>query len=147
MDRFLQDRLSETPDATTRSQTAHLQTTAPAPEKDAQTPSVHVGGVGRARRWEYIPVSVTIFFLSAFCLGMMAQFRVFLAVYVLLGIVMIVENARRLHDVGYSGWWQLIPFYMVLVAFYRGQVGANKYGPDPRKRVGAYEAKAHSRRA
>ena len=72
---------------------------------------------------------------------MMVQFRAFLAVFILLGIAMTVENARRLHDVGYSGWWQLVPCYMLIVAFYRGQVGANKYGPDPRKRKGTDEAK------
>lgn len=146
MDRFLQDKLSETPVAPPRPRTTPPQTANHAERDVTPSPSVRVGGVGRARRLEYIPIAVVCFFLSSFCLGMMAQFSSFLAVYIILGIVMVVENARRLHDVGYSGWWQLVPCYMLIVAFYRGQVGENKYGQDPRKREGAYATKARAHR-
>ena len=47
--------------------------------------------------------------------------------------------ARRLHDMGKSGWWQLIaiiPFIggLVLIAFLirDSQAGQNKYGPNPK---------------
>jgi uncharacterized membrane protein YhaH (DUF805 family) len=48
-------------------------------------------------------------------------------------------GARRLHDIGRSGWWQLIvlvPFagVIVLIVFFvlDGERGANAYGPDPK---------------
>ena len=47
-------------------------------------------------------------------------------------------GARRLHDTGRSGWWQLIalvPFagIIVLIVLWAldGQRGGNAYGPDP----------------
>jgi len=48
-------------------------------------------------------------------------------------------GTRRLHDIGRSGWWQLIvlvPFagVIVLLVFFvlDGQPGPNAYGPDPK---------------
>jgi uncharacterized membrane protein YhaH (DUF805 family) len=48
-------------------------------------------------------------------------------------------GARRLHDIGRSGWWQLIvlvPFagVIVLIVFFAidGQAGSNEYGADPK---------------
>jgi hypothetical protein len=134
MDRFLKDKLAERPAATVHAQSepqAHTDR-----EEGCATPheTVDVGGVGRARRLEYIPIAVICFLIASFCLGAANSVRAFIAGFVLVRLVMIIENARRLHDVGFSGWWQLVPCYMILVAFYRGQVGANKYGPNPRKR-------------
>ena len=51
----------------------------------------------------------------------------------------IAVSARRLHDIGKSGWWQLIvviPFlgFLVFVSYaIRDSVpGSNKYGPSPK---------------
>ena len=44
----------------------------------------------------------------------------------------LAENTRRCHDLGRSGWWQLIPFYGVWMLFAAGQKGPNQYGPDPK---------------
>lgn len=44
--------------------------------------------------------------------------------------------ARRLHDIGRSGWWQLIPLTIIgIIPFVywickKGDAGANKYGDD-----------------
>lgn len=50
-------------------------------------------------------------------------------------------TVRRLHDLGYSGWWylaQLIPIVggiigiVMLIGFMmRGNIGSNRFGPDP----------------
>lgn len=48
-------------------------------------------------------------------------------------------GARRLHDTGRSGWWQLlvlIPIvgWIILIVWFAmdGERGANEYGPDPK---------------
>jgi uncharacterized membrane protein YhaH (DUF805 family) len=56
-----------------------------------------------------------------------------------LGLVLpsLAVVVRRLHDLGWSGWWflaQVIPFVslIMLIGFMmRGNDGPNKYGPDP----------------
>ena len=39
---------------------------------------------------------------------------------------------RRVHDTGRSGWWLFLPLMNVVFLIQRGEVGANRYGPDPR---------------
>jgi len=33
---------------------------------------------------------------------------------------------------GNSGWWQLIPFYAIIMIFQDGQPGTNQYGENPK---------------
>lgn len=51
----------------------------------------------------------------------------------------LAAGARRLHDTGRTGWWQLIMlipvigFFVLLVFFvFDSQEGENKYGPNPK---------------
>lgn len=48
------------------------------------------------------------------------------------------QGARRCHDRGNSGWYQLIPFYVFFMLFADGIPGPNKYGPNP-KGIGNFE--------
>lgn len=48
-------------------------------------------------------------------------------------------GARRLHDIGRSGWWQLLLFaiiigWIVLLVWFctDGESGDNRFGPDPK---------------
>jgi uncharacterized membrane protein YhaH (DUF805 family) len=43
----------------------------------------------------------------------------------------IAVGVRRVHDVGKSGWFILIPIYNLILALTPGESGANEYGPDP----------------
>ena len=44
----------------------------------------------------------------------------------------IAVGVRRMHDVGKSGWFVLIPIYNLILAVTEGDKGDNKYGPDPK---------------
>jgi uncharacterized membrane protein YhaH (DUF805 family) len=41
-------------------------------------------------------------------------------------------KAKRCHDCGNSGWWQLIPCIGWFLLFANSQKGTNKYGPNPK---------------
>jgi uncharacterized membrane protein YhaH (DUF805 family) len=42
------------------------------------------------------------------------------------------QGAKRCHDVGNSGWWQLIPLYGFILIFQEGDKGDNRFGKDPK---------------
>lgn len=44
----------------------------------------------------------------------------------------IAVAARRMHDVGKSGWYMLIPIYNLVLACTPGEQGKNEYGQDPK---------------
>lgn len=44
----------------------------------------------------------------------------------------IAQGVKRCHDIGDSGWFQLIPFYVLLMYFADSQYGVNKYGLNPK---------------
>ena len=45
---------------------------------------------------------------------------------------LIAQSTKRCHDVGRSGWWQLIPFYVFALLFSDGDPGRNEYGSNPK---------------
>ena len=44
----------------------------------------------------------------------------------------IAVGVRRMHDVGKSGWYILIPIYNLVMFCTNGDVGSNEYGYDPK---------------
>jgi uncharacterized membrane protein YhaH (DUF805 family) len=47
---------------------------------------------------------------------------------------------RRMHDVGKSGWYFLIPIYNLILALTEGEKGFNEYGPDPKNPTNELES-------
>lgn len=50
----------------------------------------------------------------------------------------IAQGAKRCHDRGNSGWYQLIPFYSLWMLFADSDDGSNEYGDNP-KGIGNYD--------
>ncbi len=88
---------------------------------------------GRATRSEF-----WWFYLFTLLLTWFAQMAVGVSISSIVSIAMILPlwaaGARRLHDIGRTGWWQLIAFTLigiiVLIVFYAtdSEKAANKYG-------------------
>lgn len=97
---------------------------------------------GRASRLEFVN-----FLLWSFIIGFVAGFleaSLFPDYFIstgqsllgnLISVAILLPNIgvaiRRMHDVGKSGWYVLIPFYNLVLAFSKGDQAENKYGPNP----------------
>lgn len=46
--------------------------------------------------------------------------------------ILIAQSAKRCHDRGNSGWYQLIPFYGLWLLFANSDYGNNEYGENPK---------------
>lgn len=52
--------------------------------------------------------------------------------------IMLSQGAKRCHDLGNSGWYQLVPFYFFWMLFDNSKIGVNEYGPNP-KGIGNFD--------
>ena len=109
----------------------------------------YVGFSGRARRKEYWMFTLfsVIFAVAAMILdnvlGLASKDIGYGPIYAVYALALILPSiavaARRLHDIGKSGWWQLIGIIpligaIVLIVWLvrEGEHGDNAYGPDPK---------------
>ena len=90
---------------------------------------------GRARRSEYW-YFVLFNAIFAFVIGFVGGFIHFTYLGTLYNLVMLIPSiavgVRRMHDVGKSGWFLLIPIYNFILAVTDGDATDNKYGPNPK---------------
>ncbi|HXP48636.1 MAG TPA: efflux RND transporter permease subunit, partial [Bacteroidia bacterium] len=49
--------------------------------------------------------------------------------------IMIAQSAKRCHDIGKEGWWQLVIFWNLILFVKDSDKEANEYGESPKKRV------------
>ena len=95
---------------------------------------------GRARRkeyWMFVLFNIIIGFALGFIEGLLGISRhgssVLANIYSLAILLPgIAVSIRRMHDVGKSGWFVLIPIYNLVLACTAGDAGENQYGPDPK---------------
>lgn len=94
---------------------------------------------GRIRRTEY-GISYIVFYIWYFIFSIIAMNDVnpVLALFTILTIVpaywfFLAQGAKRCHDRGNSGWYQIIPFYFFVMLFGRSEEGINDYGTNPKE--------------
>ena len=98
---------------------------------------------GRARRseyWYFVLVNLFNSFLTSYMDTTFGTFDEETKIgYINMTYAMVVlvpniaVNIRRMHDVGKSGWYMLIPIYNIVLAATPGIVGENQYGSDPKE--------------
>jgi uncharacterized membrane protein YhaH (DUF805 family) len=59
------------------------------------------------------------------------------AIFIFLGFIPLLwflwaQGAKRCHDIGKSGWWQIVPFYVLWMLFQAGDPYENEYGDNPK---------------
>ncbi|WP_266367818.1 DUF805 domain-containing protein [Tellurirhabdus rosea] len=92
---------------------------------------------GRARRSEYW-YFVLVYFIGSFGVGfidgLLFNSGLLSMIYLLATLVpYIAVCVRRMHDVGKSGWYALIPIYNFILAIQEGTPGMNEYGKNPKE--------------
>jgi uncharacterized membrane protein YhaH (DUF805 family) len=91
---------------------------------------------GRARRseyWYYHLFSMTIVIILAIVgkkMGLALLSTIYSLAVLIPGIAVAI---RRMHDVGKSGWYCIIPIYNLILACTEGTEGPNEYGADPKR--------------
>ena len=90
---------------------------------------------GRARRseyWYFALANFIISFIMGFIFGAL-KLPLLANIYSIAVLLpSIGVSIRRMHDVGKSGWYILIPIYNLILACTEGDSGANEYGEDPK---------------
>ena len=95
---------------------------------------------GRIRRLEYgisqlilvVLVFLVVFERHALILAEDTASIVLLIAVIPVYWFVFAQSAKRCHDLGNSGWFQLIPFYGFWLLFADGKIGVNEYGPNPK---------------
>ena len=92
----------------------------------------------RIRRIEY-GLSYLMYFVGLGCVSLIStsvESTLLFAIKAILVIplcwAVLAQGAKRCHDRGNSGWWQLIPFYVLWMLFADSKTGENDYGPNPK---------------
>lgn len=95
---------------------------------------------GRIRRTEY-GISFIVYIFGSFIVeailkspGMTYGSAVFIYfLYFIPGLWFFwAQGCKRCHDRGNSGWYQIIPFYPLILIFGDGELGSNQYGNNPK---------------
>ena len=91
---------------------------------------------GRIRRLEY-GLSTIIYSILSVVLSFISESNesfawIVLLIYIPLIWFNVAQGAKRCHDRGNSGWYQIIPFYGLWMLFGDGEHGENQYGENPK---------------
>jgi uncharacterized membrane protein YhaH (DUF805 family) len=90
---------------------------------------------GRIRRLEYgvsFLIYIVCYLVAISLAGVGGTGLVGLVIIIPLLWFMWAQGAKRCHDVGKSGWWQIIPLYFFVLLFQSSDYGNNSYGANPK---------------
>ncbi|MDY0142847.1 MAG: GYF domain-containing protein [Bacteroidales bacterium] len=92
---------------------------------------------GRIRRTEYGISFIIFVFVAVFVNSFVksGDFPIAGLAYIPMYWFLWAQGAKRCHDLGNNGWWQIIPFYAFWMIFQNGQPGINEYGSNPKSWV------------
>lgn len=99
---------------------------------------------GRSRRkeyWSFFLINVLIAMVLGFISGATGAVDEFgdSAISTIFTLVIFVPSVavgvRRMHDIGRSGWWIILPIVNLIFCLLDSQPGVNKYGPNPKEGV------------
>ena len=83
---------------------------------------------GRIRRMEY-GISLIIYYVAALLVtGLADESAVFGILFLPVIWFILAQGAKRCHDRDNSGWYQIIPFYILWLLFAEGDRTTNSYG-------------------
>lgn len=90
------------------------------------------GRINRTEMWiswviTALAATFSEFLINSDTLGI-AGLIIYFLVWIVLCWFGFAQNAKRCHDLGHNGWWQLIPFYGIWMGFVKGQETTNQYG-------------------
>jgi uncharacterized membrane protein YhaH (DUF805 family) len=89
---------------------------------------------GRIRRTEYGLSFIIYIFIYVIIKSIIndPSFGLFALAYIPLVWFFWAQGAKRCHDRGNSGWYQIIPFYVLWLIFAEGDSTENEYGRSPK---------------
>lgn len=100
---------------------------------------------GRSSRWEFwffTLINIAIQYIVSFIFELLKDLelydlaRILALIYLLFLLLLIIPSlalaVRRLHDVGKSGWWCLVPFVNLYFYFKDSEPYTNIYGDNPK---------------
>ncbi len=106
------------------------------------------GRASRKEYWMFMLTYVVLMVIAGLLIALSALFLyegliitlVILFMVGMFGLIIpsVAIQVRRLHDIGYSGWWYLIGFIpyiggiiILVMSALPSEVGTNQYGPNP----------------
>ncbi|KAF2515375.1 DUF805 domain-containing protein [Flavobacterium zhairuonense] len=95
---------------------------------------------GRARRreyWMFFLINMIISIVLGFVVGLISPSLAIIGNIYSLAVLLpgIGVAIRRMHDIGKSGWFILIPIYNIFLLATEGEKGPNQYGADPKNQL------------
>ncbi|WP_321296358.1 DUF805 domain-containing protein [Marinifilum fragile] len=104
--------------------------------KVLQQYAIFSGRAGRKEFWMFVLFNLVISIAASVIDSVMGTWGIIGGIYVLLVLIpALAVSARRLHDIGKSGWMLLVGFIPIIGAIWlivlwasEGQPGSNQYG-------------------
>ena len=93
------------------------------------------GRASRSEYWYFVLFNVIFSIVLGFVSGIVDLPILYTIYSLVLLIPSIAVAVRRMHDVGKSGWFILIPIYGLILACTQGVKGENEYGTEPNDNV------------